>query len=283
MARPALSAARGIEIIDLLAARPGQSLTMSDIARRAGINVASCHAVLTVLVERGYLRRDDQAKTYALGPALHAVGRAALAAQPLLAHAEAAAQGLFAELGVPVLMTAAVGDDILGVVSIGGEEAPSPLLRAGERRAAIPPAGGAFVAWKDEAEVEAWLARAPLRDPATLEALRNGAAAIRERGFEVLLQPAENASLASQMSALASGAADVLHMGPGMELAVTIDPERLYDVLMIAAPIFDRRGDCAFNLCLGPFPRAMAGQATLDLADRLLAACVAVMRADRAR
>lgn len=283
MARPALSAARGIEIIDLLAAQPGQFLTLSDIARRAGINVASCHAVLTVLVERGYLRRDAQTKSYALGPALHAVGRAALAGQPLLAHAEAAARRLFAELGVPVLMTAAVGDDILGVVSIGGDNAGSPLLRAGERRAAIPPTGGAFVAWKDEAEVEAWLARAPVRDPASLDALRNGAAAIRERGFEVLLQPAESTSLASQVSAMAAGAAEVLHMGPGMELVVTIDPERPYDVMMIAAPIFDRQGGCAFNLCLGPFPGPMTGQATLDLADRLLAACVAVMRADRAR
>ncbi len=283
MARPALSAARGIEIIDLLAAQPGLSLTMSDIARRAGINIASCHAVLTVLVERGYLRRDAQTKTYGLGPALHAAGRAALAGHPLLAQGEAAAQRLFLELGAPVLMTAPAGDNILGVVSISGEETGSPLLRAGERRAAIPPTGGAFFAWKDDAEVEAWLARAPVRDPAALDALRRGAAAIRERGFEVLLKPAESVSLASQMSALAAGAADVLHMGSGMELAVTIDPEHLYDVLMIAAPIFDREGACAFNLCLGPFPGSMTGRATLDLAERLVAACVAVMRADRAR
>jgi hypothetical protein len=68
-----------------------------------------------------------------------------------------------------------------------------------------------------------------------------------------------------------------------MALPASIDLDALYDVTMIAAPIFDRYGACAFNLCLGPFPGLLSGQAILDFADRLLEACVQVIRADRTR
>lgn len=278
MARPALSAARGIEIIDLLAAQPGRAMTMSEIARHAGINIASCHAVLTVLVERGYLQRDRQGKAYGLGPALFAAGQAALAGQPLLAQAEAAARGLFADLTLPVTITALVGTEIIGVLSLG--DAEQPLLRVGARRASIPPTGAAFVAWSDEDEIARWAAKSPDRSPATVGALRRGAGAMRERGFEVLLNAPESTRLASRLRAFS--VAGSLRMGPGMVLLETIQDAHRYDVLMIAAPVFDRQGLCAFNLCLGPFPEPLTGRAILDLADKLLAACLAVMQADRA-
>ena len=282
MARPALSAARGIDIIDLFAAAPGRSMTMSEVARATEINVASCHAVLTVLAERGYLVRDAQSKTYALGPVIYAAGQAALAAQPLLAHAEAAARALFAELHIAVMMSAAIGDEIVGIVSINDKDGRPPLLRTGERRPRIPPVGAPFVAWSGEPAVEAWLAGAS--DPA---ALRRAVETIRDRGFEVLLRTTETADRVSQLLQMAeprAAGSDGFHrLGPDMALPDRIEPDAFYDVTMIAAPIFDRQGACAFNLCLGPFPDRLAGQAILDLADRLLEACVAVMHADRAR
>lgn len=282
MARPALSAARGIDIIDIFAAAPARSMTMSDVARTTGINIASCHAVLTVLAERGYLARDAQSKTYALGPVIYAAGQAALAAQPLLAHAEAAARALFAELHIAVMMSAAIGDEIVGIVSISDKDGRPPLLRTGERRPRVPPIGAPFVAWSGEPAIEAWLAGA-----SDAEALRRAVETIRDRGFEVLLRTTETADRASQLLQMAeprTAGADGFHrLGPDMALPDRIEPEAFYDVTMIAAPIFDRQGVCAFNLCLGPFPDRLAGQAILDLADRLLEACVAVMHADRAR
>lgn len=282
MARPALSAARGIDIIDIFAAAPARSMTMSDVARTTGINIASCHAVLTVLAERGYLVRDAQSKTYALGPVIYAAGQAALAAQPLLAHAEAAARALFAELHIAVMMSAAIGDEIVGIVSISDKDGRPPLLRTGERRPRVPPIGAPFVAWSGEPAIEAWLAGA-----SDAEALRRAVETIRDRGFEVLLRTTETADRASQLLQMAeprTAGADGFHrLGPDMALPDRIEPEAFYDVTMIAAPIFDRQGVCAFNLCLGPFPDRLAGQAILDLADRLLEACVAVMHADRAR
>jgi DNA-binding IclR family transcriptional regulator len=281
MARPALSAARSIDIIALLAAAPGRSLTMSEIARATGVNIASCHAVLTVLTERGYLVRDAQAKTYGLGAVIYAAGQAALAAQPLLAHAEAASRALFAELDIPVMMSAAIGEEVVGIVSIGDKHGRRPLLRPGERRPRVPPIGAPFVAWSGEPAIEAWLAGT--EDAAML---RRAVETIRDRGFEVLLRTNETARLASRLREMAEprgGADSFHHLGPDMALPDRIEPEAVYDVMMIAAPIFDRQGGCAFNLCLGPFAEPLTGQAILDLADRLLETCVAVMQADRAR
>ena len=283
MARPALSAARGIDILQLLAASPGRSLTLSEIARATGINVSSCHAVLTVLTERGYLVRDAQQKGFALGPALFAAGQAALRGQPLLGHAQAGARALFDALNVPVLMTMAVGDEIVGVASFSRPDGQPPLLHAGERRRFVPPIGAPFVAWASEAQITEWLSRAPEAVPGAQEELRAGVAAIRERGYEVLLRPTKgNGHLAAQLRALAAPEPGMVYLGPDMALPGTIEPDTLYNVTMIAAPVFDRAGTCAYNLCLGPFAGPLHGQQVLDHADRLLRACVQIMHADRA-
>lgn len=281
VARPALSAARGIEIIDLFAAQPGRAMTMSEVARATGVNVASCHAVLTVLAERGYLARDGQTKSYRLGPVVYAAGQAALAAQPLLTHAEAAARALHAELGLPVMMSAAVGEEIVGVVSISDPDGPPPLLRAGERRPRLPPVGAPFVAWSGEPAIQAWLDSAP--DPSSRPALRRAVEAIRDRGFEVLLRTTETSPLASQLRELATPGGGFHRLGPDMALPDRIEEQARYDATMIAAPIFDRHGACAFNLCLGPFAEPLPGGTILALAERLLETCVQVMRADRGR
>lgn len=285
MARPALSAARGLDIIDILATAPARSMTLSEIMRASGINVASCHAVLNVLVERGYLSRDAATKTYTLGPAIFGAGQAALDAQPLLAHATSAAHALFADLHIPVSMTAAVGGEIVGVVSLNDQSGRRPLLRAGERRERVPPIGAPFVAWSGEAAIAEWLAASPDQSPETIARLRHGVETIRDRGFEVLLRSTEVSPAASELLALAGKdvhSPSFSQLGPNMALPERIDPERHYDVTMIAAPIFDRSGAGIYSLCLGPFPDLLSGARVLDLADRLLKACVEAMHAARA-
>lgn len=280
MPRPALSAARGLDILDHMASSAGRSLTLSEIVRATGINVASCHAVLNVLLERGYLTRDPQAKSYSLGPAIYGAGQAALASLPILAHAEQAARELFAQLGIPVAITAAVGGAIVGMVSIGEQTGRRPLLRPGERRERVPPIGAPFVAWSGEEAIEAWLASAPRADAETIAALRRGVETIRDRGFEVLLRAPEPSPAASELLAMAGQ--EFHRLGPNMALPGSIEPSREYDVTMIAAPIFDRNGAGAYSLCLGPFPALLTGARVLELADSLLHACVRAMRADRA-
>jgi DNA-binding IclR family transcriptional regulator len=281
MVRPALSAARGFDIIDLLAASPDRGFTLSEIARAAQINVASCHAVLNVLADRGYLVRDPQSRSFSLGPMLYAAGHAALQRQPLLEQSRAAAERIVRELDIPIAISTVIGEHIVGIVAIANSGGASTGLRVGERRPLIPPIGTPFVAWSGDDAIAQWLDRAPGDDPAWQDALRSGIATIRARGFEVLLRTTDSTSLASELNVLAGN--HFHRLGPDMSLPETIEADCSYDVTMIAAPIFDRSGACVFNMCLGPFPRMLTGAEVLDYADQLLRVCVAVMHADRSQ
>lgn len=291
MPRPALSASRGIDVLDFLATFPGRGFTLSEIARAAKINVASCHAVLSALTERGYLTRTNQ-RTYALGPALVAVGHAALKSQPLVARARNAAEELAAEFGVGVLLSAVVGDEILGVVAIDAPSGRGPGLQVGERRPLAPPVGAPFLAWSSPEAIEAWIARrAGPADPQLVEQWREALTIIRQRGFQVALRAPNSSDLAAMMTDMASGRQAPQYKDQMIRLVGSLDhhlsqpreirPDAPYDVLLIAAPIFDQNGEAAFNLCLGGFPEPISGAQITTFADRLVRTCVQIMREDR--
>ena len=58
MARPALAASRAIDILNFLASRPDETFSLSELARRTGVNVASTHAIVAALTQAGYLNRS---------------------------------------------------------------------------------------------------------------------------------------------------------------------------------------------------------------------------------
>jgi DNA-binding IclR family transcriptional regulator len=291
MARPALSASRSVDVLDFLAAFPGRGFTLSEIARAAKINVASCHAVLSALVERGYLVRRSDQRTYVLGPALVAIGEAALKSQPLVARAKAAAQALSEEFALPVLLSAVVDKEILGVVSISDAAGRSAGLRVGERMPLVAPVGAPFLAWSSEATIEAWLDRAASpRNERLADDWRRTLALTRQRGFQVTLRAAEGPHIAEMMAEMAAGrrlssykdeAIGAISSLENLAQPETLEPDELYDIVLIAAPIFDQDGEAPFNLCLGGFAELVSGRAILDYADRLMRICLQVMRDDR--
>lgn len=295
MARPALSAVRGIDVIELLATFPEREFTLSEIARATGINVASCHAVLGALEDRGYLARDPARKTFTLGPVLPGIGEAALRAQPLVARSREAAQALAADLDVPVLLSAAVGEEIVGIVSVPDSAGRAAGLRTGERRPFLPPLGAPFVAWAGEDEIAAWLARGPhAGEQEVEESLRAAVAQIRQRGFQVTLRSPGSPRLAAELDDMARGQPfgdqaqgwrermrGLVGALGGLSGIPEIHADETYDVILIAAPVFDRAGACRFNLCLTGYTAPLDGKTLLAHADRLLAACLQVMQADR--
>ncbi len=293
MARPALSAARTTDILDLFAAFPGRAFTMSEIMKATGVNVASCHAILGVLAQRGYLSRDDADKSYVLGPALLCVGEAARLTQTLVARAQQAAERLFDELQVPVLLSTTAGDDLLALSSFSLPGGPDTRLRAGQRVPLIPPVGAHFIAWASEPEIEEWLGRAEPHTEDHKETLRSTLALVRRRGFQVTSRVSGNAEFSALMAQMALGqppldyrlqAAHVLADDSwALAQPETIEPGESYDISLIAAPIFDRAGQARLSLGLGGFPGLVDGQRILDLAKTLLDTCLRVMREERAR
>lgn len=292
MSRPALSASRSSDIIDFLASFPEREFTLSEIMRATKINVASCHAVLATLTDCGYVTRCPKQRTFTLGPALVAIGQSALKSQPLVSRAKEAAEGLLQELGVPVLLSAVVSNEILAIISLADSSGRFPGMRVGERKPLVAPIGAPFLAWSSEKEIDAWIARhqSPI-EGSLAEAWRHSLALIRQRGYQVMLRAPDSPQIATLMSQMASGhhvpdykdemARLINSFDSQLSQPETIETDEIYDIILISAPLFDQNGRAAFNLSLGGFPKKLTGAMILNYADQLVRTCLEIMRADR--
>ena len=293
MARPALAASRSVDILDFLARFPGRGFSLSEIVKGTQINLASCHAVLNVLAERGYVSRCPRQKTYRLGPALFAMGQVALASQPLLARAQRSAQSLRDELDLPSLVSTVIGDEIVGLVACDTADGRTAGLNVGERMPLVPPVGASFIAWSDEEEIDEWLGRAaPNEADDTIAFWQDGLSLIRERSYQVELRAADTVEMAARMAEMAAGSEATRYKSELLKLVQSwgrhptqpekIEPDGEYDLILIAAPVFDREGHCSYNLCLGGFREPVTGERVNALGDKLVATCLEIMQADRA-
>lgn len=294
MSRPGLAASRSIDIIEFLALFPERGFTLTEIVRATGINIASCHAVLTRLTERGYLTRSEDEKHYSLGYSLIAIGHAASKSQPLVARAAQAAQDLWRELDVPVLLSAVVGEEILAVLSLEDSQDRSPGMWVGERLPLVPPLGAPFLAWASDEVVEAWIARrASPPDESLSREWRRNLELTRQRGYQIGLRSSRVSSIGSLMAEMASGSHSGDYKDELSRFVNSLDhyepqPETLrddeeYDVMMIAAPIFDQHGVAAFNLSFGGFPNRLSGAMVASYGERLTRTCLEIMRVDRSQ
>jgi len=254
MPRPALAATRALAILDFLAAHPSDEFTLSDLARELGINVASAHAVLGALTDAGYLVRNPRLRTYSLGPSVVALGSGALERHPAVDHARDEARRLSEELDLGVAVTALAGDDIVFLARVGEYRPRELAVHVGQRIPLVPPIGAVFVAWLDPAP---WLARAS--DPSAMEAVL---ADVRARGWAVALETdahrARRGSVVELMAELdASEYVGPLHTG------------QTYDVVMVAAPVFDRRGDSLVSITLLGFDAGLSADQIADYGERV--------------
>lgn len=292
MTRPALSATRGIAIIDFLAAYPERPFTLSEISNAVEINVASCHSVLNALVNGGYLSRDLSQKTYLLGPALVAVGKAALQDQPLLELAQNAAERLASELEQPVVITAPVNDEILAIDSVAAPSGKMPRMLAGQRMPHIPPVGALFLAWSSQAARDEWLARlTPSADAELISVWQNDLTLIRERGFQLSVRAPVLVDFATHMKEMAE-----IRRIPKIKVEIRnvinsldhriyqpefIDLDEEYEVVQISAPIFDQSGSARFGIHLTEFSRKLSGSTITSYANCLMQTCLEISRAER--
>ena len=266
---------------------------MSQIARAVNVNTASCHAILTELAERGYVARNPALKTYTLGPSLVSMGNAAMRSQLLIARAEAAAQVLSREHGIPVFLTRAIGNEVVGIFIVPGPEGPGTGLSPGHRLPLVPPIGAPFYAWSADTAIDEWIARrSDAVDKAMIDGWRTALRLVRERGYQVLLRSPASGYFPRMIAELASGqkltnykkrisdffeAIDQSHRQIEM-----IEPDQLYEVILIAAPIFDQDGDAIYNLCIGISSDEISGEMIERYAEGLLRTCVQIMRDGRA-
>jgi DNA-binding IclR family transcriptional regulator len=184
--RAAPTAARALRVVELLATEPTRAWKLAEIQRELGYSHGNLHAIVATLVAMGYLRRDDDSRTYTLGPALLGIGAAAREAYPSVELALPHLERLAAELGTEAHAAARVGQAVLVVARCGPDLPPGGGVHVGERLPLTPPIGSTLMAWATEPEVEEYLATGEGALSADeLATVRETLGAVRRRGYSV--------------------------------------------------------------------------------------------------
>lgn len=271
MARSSPGVGRVAAILNFMADHPGQAFALTDLVRALKLSRATCHALLTGLVEVGYLYRSSD-KTYVLGPALAAIGRTAAANFSPLQVAQPEMRKLADRFDVVCSAVFLEGDSIVireraASVSHVGYSAP-----LGTRAKLRSPFAAAFFAWSPE-DAEEWLDREnPPPTAAQRAALSESMDFGRKHGFLAFVRnPAvANAERAAEQVFGAETAEFPV------QLASCLLPDEQYPLISITAPVFEREAKVAFVIGLMGVNRRLSGTEVSHIAEDLKEACARI-------
>lgn len=276
MARRTPAVERAVAVLNHLAANQDESFTLSELSRDLDINKATAHALLATLVDASYLVRDEEDKTYSLGPALIAVGNAAVEGFPAATLAEEPMRRIADEFDLECVASAAIGDEIVILVSVGSGRPIGMNIRPGMRLPLVPPLGTVFVAWEGRERIDHWLSGlGPGADAADFERYRSALDVVRERGFSVGLGGDEQQRLVESLQA--DGPRRRPPDAPGEEYALTeLADAREYRINHIGAPVFGPDAHVVLALFLIGFRGQIPASEVPRYAERLVAAADSV-------
>lgn len=263
MSRSSPGVARVAAILNFIADHPGQAFALTDLVRALKLSRATCHALLTGLVDVGYLYRTTD-KTYVLGPALASIGRTAAehfsplqVAQPemrsLADEFDVVCGAYFLEGDIIHLRERAASLSHIGYPVPLGTRMPLRWIQAITFYARAP------------RDAEAWIARAdPTLGEDQMAQFRAGLEFARARGFIPLVRrPGEEDGVGMR-----SGTED-----PPVVPLVAVEADRTYPLMAVMAPIYDARNRVMMALVMAGFHGAMNGEAVNHAGQRLAAAC----------
>jgi DNA-binding IclR family transcriptional regulator len=277
--KPALSAARAARVLDYLSSHPSQVFSLAEIARALDVNAPSVLSVLLALSEAGYVVRNPAHKTYALGPALVALGHAALVHHPELGAARDELELLAGEISAQCTGSVMMGEEIVAVMDAGRPRRMASLSRVGTRVPYVAPFGAPFAAYADEKRRLSWFGaagRSTTRRQRLSEALKE----VRRQGFAV----GRESALREQLGEALSRSLDV-----PQDAALRAEVRRLLDKLAegfavmhlrstdvvdvsnVTVPVFSPTGDVVMIVTAAGFAAPLAGAAMRRIAGRMRA------------
>ena len=268
MPRRAPAVERVIAVLNLLAAHPGQSYTLSDISRDLGLNKATLHALLWALTEAGYLIRDSSDKSYTVGPALIALGNAAMEGFAVVQAALPEMELLQADLGHDCIASAAIHNEIVILARTGRPRPFGVNVLPGMRVPLVPPLGTVFVAWSSQPEIDRYLARVGAN--AELDRYRQAVDVVRSRGYSVARASDGHEAAVSGLPLEES----VRGLPQPDEYSVLdLEAGARYRLRHIAAPVFGAWGEVVIALFLIGFQSEIQAHEVPEIAARLKLAC----------
>lgn len=264
MSRSSPGVARVAAILNFIADHPGQSFALTDLVRALKLSRATCHALLTGLVDVGYLYRTTD-KTYVLGPALAAIGRVAAAHFSPLQVAQPEMRSLADEFDV-----------VCGAYFLEGE-----VIHLRDRAASLSHVGYPVplgtrmpLRWiqamsffaRTPREAEAWAAKAePALGPDLLDQYRVGLEFVRENGFLALVR---RPGTEGGGTGIGAGTDD-----PPVVPQLDLQDATVYPLVAVMAPIYDGRNRVTMSLVLAGFHGSMSGAHVIRAGRRLAEAC----------
>jgi len=226
IADPSPPTTRVVEVLNLLSMSE-DAISASEVARRLGLTMSTTAAILAALDNAGYAERDRD-KAYRLGHGLLPLAAAARRRFPL-ADAQAELERLSTSVGCGATLTGIADDHLLVVLAVGAKGRRPLGVVPGDHFPLGPPYGAIAVAWRDDTEVDRWLAQAPLT-PHERDHERAVMRDIRARGFGVWSLGPRATPLAGRIQVVI----DALAADPGSR--------QLRDQLTELFALFGRRG-----------------------------------------
>lgn len=268
MTRSSPGVRRIAAILNFMASHPGQAFALSDIVRALKLSRATCHALLTGLVEVGYLYRASD-KTYVLGHALTAIGRAAGEHSSPLQVAKPEMRRLADQFDVVCGAYFLEGDTLHlrdRATSMSHVAYPVPLGTRMPMRSAQAPA---FFAHTPH-EVEGWLRRTSVApSPDRLDLMTQAMDFVRQHGFLVLVRK-PGADLTGAFTPDGVGLdTDELPVIPVAELG----DDQIYPVGALMSPVLDADRRVSFCLLMAGFNNVMSGAQIMEAGRSLQTAC----------
>jgi DNA-binding IclR family transcriptional regulator len=273
VARPSPQTNRVVALVEILSARPNESLTLAEVTRRLGVNKSTCYSMLQALTEVGWLLRDPFHKTYRLGPALAAVGRAASSGFPALDFVRPAMIDLSRGVGSHCVALSVATEHVTVVDQVRDVRAVGAPIGHGYIPLR-PPFGAAVAAWSLPEAARRWLSLAP---PGTADRYAAALEVVRHRGFVVELAepswtpPTRGTSLPEVVEQLA-------RLLPPDVLPLEIKAAQPYAVSAINAAVVDPSGAVVLVVSLMGFPGPLTGT-EVEAAGRRLQSATSMVTA----
>jgi DNA-binding IclR family transcriptional regulator len=272
VARPSPQTNRVIALVEILSARPNEALTLAEVTRRLGVNKSTCYSMLQALTEVGWLLRDPFHKTYRLGPALVAVGRAASSGFPALDFVRPAMIELSRGVGSHCVALSVAPEHVTVVDQVRDVRALGAPIGHGYIPLR-PPFGAAVAAWSLPDVAQRWVNLSP---PGTADRYAAALEVVRRRGFVVEL--AESSWTPPTHGTLPEVVEQLARLLPPDVLPLELSATQSYSVSAINAAVIDPAGVVVLIVSLMGFPGPLTG-AEIEVAGGRLQSATATVTA----
>jgi DNA-binding IclR family transcriptional regulator len=281
---------RVLDVLSFLGAHPTESFTLAEIAGHLGLSNGSAHRVLTTMTDCRFLSRNEKHKTYSLGVALVALGRAAVEKHRGIEIARREIARLALELNAQCSVTAIADGELLLVAKEGAPHSHDGLHQVGERTPLVLPIAIGHIAWGSREMVESHLAdAAPYLSRALRKHTYAALAAIRKRGYAMAANGPAMRGLRQSLTGPGTRGAHGRHDAHRLALrgAMNTMSEEELQLLQIpakpsvglryiAAPVFSPDGSVSLELVITGLPSNLGARDIERYAERLCAAAAVV-------